>query len=188
MSAKMNVEIIADKPYAVIELPSRDDDELKSTVNYAVPACTAWLQNITIKVAKDDKQGRVTRVTYAAICRWPLDESKLSDYLEKKKKPTDTWVTYENVKILKFCKSVRQAKEEAEKALDVSDLSQSEKDNSVKRQRFVTRRYSPARPAINKTSSNRRKNSNIVYVKHSDSSDFEYNAPAVRNLKITKNY
>lgn len=39
---KKDTEIIL-LQYAVIELPSRDDDELKSTVNYAVPACTAWL-------------------------------------------------------------------------------------------------------------------------------------------------
>lgn len=62
-----------------------------------MPACIAWLKNIKV-CAKDGKQ-----VGFAAICKWPPDESKLSDYLEKRKKPTDTWVTYENVKILKFC-------------------------------------------------------------------------------------
>jgi len=37
-------------------------------------------------------------VTFA-VCKWPLNESKLSDYLEKKKKLTADWVTYKNVKI-----------------------------------------------------------------------------------------
>lgn len=82
--------------YAVLELPVHD--QFESNI-YAVPACTAWLENIIIQIsAKDDKQA-----TFAAICKWPPDESKLSDYLEKKKKPTDTWIVYKNVKILKFC-------------------------------------------------------------------------------------
>lgn len=80
--------------YAVLELPVHN--EVESNV-YAVPACTAWLKNIKMH-AKDGKQ-----VTFATLCKWPPDESKLSDYLEKKKKPTDTWVTFKNVKILKFC-------------------------------------------------------------------------------------
>ncbi|XP_070170894.1 uncharacterized protein [Polyergus mexicanus] len=163
---------IADKPYAILELPIYD--EFESNI-YAVPVCTVWLKNIKV-CAKDGKQ-----VAFAAICKWPPDESKLSDYLEKRKKPTDTWITYENVKSLKFCKSIRRAKEEAEKALNVSDLSQSDKDKSLKRQRFITRRYSP----VNETSCNRRK-SNIVYADDSDS-DFELKAPAVRNLKISAN-
>lgn len=82
--------------YAVLELPI--DNELESAI-YAVPACTAWLEDITIKVST--KEGK--HVTFAALCKWPPDESKLSDYLEKKKKPTENWVTFENVKILKFC-------------------------------------------------------------------------------------
>jgi len=88
--------------YAVLELPTHDD--FNSVVYYAVPACTAWLENITMKVSpKKDKRVKIARVTYAAICKWPPDETKLSDYLEKKKKPTDIWITYENVQILKFC-------------------------------------------------------------------------------------
>lgn len=75
--------------------------------------------------------------------------------------------------------SVRQAKEEVEKALNVSDLSQSDKDKNIKRQRFVTRKYSP--PLI-ATSVNRGK-STIIYSTDSDS-DFELQAPVVKNLKI----
>lgn len=79
--------------YAVIELPKNEFESV-----YAVPTCTAWLKNIKAS-SKDGKQVSFT----ADECKWPLDESKLSDYLQKKKKPTDAWVTYENVKILKFC-------------------------------------------------------------------------------------
>jgi len=78
--------------YAVLELPVS-----KSTV-YAVPACIKWLENIHIKICTNGKKTR-----FAGICKWPPDESKLSDYLEKKKKPTDAWIIYENVKILKLC-------------------------------------------------------------------------------------
>ncbi|XP_025162280.1 uncharacterized protein LOC112590339 isoform X3 [Harpegnathos saltator] len=104
----MSMQIYADKPYAVFKLPI--ENELESTV-YAMPACTAWLEDITIKVsAKDGKQ-----VTFAALCKWPPDELKLSDYLEKRKKPTVNWITYEN----------------------------SDKDGNIKHQRIVTRRYNP---------------------------------------------
>jgi len=75
--------------------------------------------------------------------------------------------------------SLRQAKEEAEKALDISDLSQSDKDKSVRRQRFVTQRYSPP---MNKILGNCRKNN--IPTDDSDS-DFEFNAPVVKNLKIS---
>ncbi|GAB1860769.1 DUF4806 domain-containing protein [Camponotus japonicus] len=170
MSA-INVQI-ADKPYAVLELPVHD--QFESNI-YAVPACTAWLENITVQInAKDDKQA-----TFAAICKWPPDECKLSDYLEKKKKPTDTWIVFKNVKILKFCKSVRQAKQEVEKALNISDLSQSDKEKSGKRQRFVTQRYTPP---LNQTS----RQKNYINVDDSDS-DFESTTPVVRNLKIRAN-
>lgn len=83
--------------YAVVELPTIRYDESESI--YAVPACTAWLDDITVTMrTKDNKQ-----VIFAAVCKWLPDESKLSDYLEKKKKPTNTWIKYENIKILKFC-------------------------------------------------------------------------------------
>ncbi|XP_025158396.1 uncharacterized protein LOC112589428 [Harpegnathos saltator] len=169
----MSMQIYADKPYAVLELPI--ENELESTV-YVVPACT-WLEDITIKVsAKDGKQ-----VTFAALCKWLPHELKLSDHLEKRKKPIVNWITYENVKILKFCKSIRQAKEEVEKALNISDLSQSDKDRNIKRQRIVTRRYSPP---LTVTSMNRRKRT--IYSSDSDS-DIELQAPIVKGLKINAN-
>lgn len=53
--------------YAVLELPI--DNEFEWTV-YAVPACTAWLENITVKVsAKDGKQ-----IKFAALWKWPANE------------------------------------------------------------------------------------------------------------------
>lgn len=82
--------------YAVLELP--DVHGYKST-NYAVPACTLWLENVSMKICTETGKESL----FAAICKWPSDESKLSDYLEKKKKPTNTWITYKHVKILKLC-------------------------------------------------------------------------------------
>lgn len=74
--------------YAIFELPADDADDFESTEYYAVPACTAWLQNISIKVSKINGK----QATFAGACKWPSDESKLSDYLEKKKKPENTWI------------------------------------------------------------------------------------------------
>ncbi|KYN08252.1 hypothetical protein ALC62_00763, partial [Cyphomyrmex costatus] len=132
--------------YAVLELFTYDKFEYNV---YAVPACTAWLEDIKV-CEKNGKQ-----VTFAAICKWPPNESKL-------------------------IKSVRQAKTETEKALNVSDLSQSDKDKSAKRQRSVIQRYSPLNEACN------RHRRNII---NSDDSDIEseLKAPAAQNLKISAN-
>lgn len=82
--------------YAVLELSVHHGSE--STI-YAVPVCTIWLENIVTKICtKDGKEAM-----FATICKWPPDESKLSDYLEKKKKPTSNWIIYKDVKILKLC-------------------------------------------------------------------------------------
>lgn len=89
-------------------------------------------------------------------------------------------VSYLSAFWFNYIESVRQAKEEVEKALDVSDLSHSDRDKSTKRQRFVTRRCSPPSKAI---SYNRRKSNNID-VDDSDN-DSELKAPAVPNLKIS---
>lgn len=89
-------------------------------------------------------------------------------------------VSYLSAFWFNYIESVRQAKEEVEKVLDVSDLSHSDRDKSIKRQRFVTRRYSPPSKAI---SYNRRK-SNIDADSDNDSdNDSELKAPAVPNLK-----
>lgn len=82
--------------YAVLELSVYHGSE--STI-YAVLVCTIWLENIVTKICTKD--GKETM--FAAICKWPPDESKLSDYLEKKKKPTSNWIIYKDVKILKLC-------------------------------------------------------------------------------------
>jgi len=44
--------------------------------------------------------------------------------------------------LLHYLESVREAKKKIEKALDVSNLWESDEGKSVKRQRFVTQRYS----------------------------------------------
>lgn len=82
--------------YAVLELPVHHDFE---STNYAAPVCTVWLENINIKMCTKTSKEAI----FAAICKWPPNESKLSEYLEKKKKPTNTWIIYKNVKVLKFC-------------------------------------------------------------------------------------
>lgn len=80
--------------YAVLESPTFDEI-LESTDVYAVPTCTAWLENITTKhYAKDGKQ-----ITFAALCKWPSDETKLSDYLEKKR---SRLILGSHMKTLKF--------------------------------------------------------------------------------------
>lgn len=58
----------------------------------------------------------------------------------------------------------------------MSDLSQSDKEKSGKRQRFVTQRYTPP---LNQASQQK----NYTNVDNSDS-DFESTAPVIRNLKI----
>lgn len=63
-----------------------------------------------------------------------------------------------------------------EKALNVSDLSQSDKEKSGKRQRFVTQRYTPPLDQVSRY----KNNTNVDDL----DSDFESTAPAVRNLKI----
>jgi len=79
--------------------------------------------------------------------------------------------------------SVGHAKEKAIKALNVSDLSQSDKDKD-KRQRFETKRYSPS--WTTRRSLNQRKRT-IVYSTDSDN-DSEVQAPVVKNLKITSRF
>jgi len=46
---------------------------------------------VSCKVKVSKKDGKA--VTFA-VCKWLLDKSKLSDYLEKKKKPTADCVGY----------------------------------------------------------------------------------------------
>lgn len=77
--------------------------EVSKPTVYAVPACTIWLENIYIKTSTENDKA----IRFASICKWPQDESKLSDYLERKKRPTDTWITYKTVKILKLCSTYR---------------------------------------------------------------------------------
>ncbi|XP_071635001.1 supervillin-like [Temnothorax longispinosus] len=75
------IEMLDKNKYAVLELPADDADDFESIEYYAVPACTAWLENISIKMSKISGK----QATFAGACKWPDDESKLSNYLEKKR-------------------------------------------------------------------------------------------------------
>ncbi|KYN50231.1 hypothetical protein ALC62_04462 [Cyphomyrmex costatus] len=120
--------------------------DISKSAVYAVPACTIWLQNIYIK--KSTENDKVIR--FASICKWPQDESKL--------------------------KSIREAKEETEKALDISDLSESDKNKSVKRQRILTQRYSPSKIGLSNESND---------TDTDDSDDAKLKTPITTNLKIS---
>ena len=77
--------------YAVIEL---DGEEGK----YACVAPTNWLSEAMIH----DDDGVSTK---QAKCWWPVHEKRLSDYVERRKKPdlSNKWRTIFRVPILKLC-------------------------------------------------------------------------------------
>lgn len=85
--------------------------------------------------------------------------------------------------ILLYClESIREAKEETEKALDISDLSESDKGKFVKRQRVLTQRYSPS-IKIGLSSESK---SNDADTDTDDSDDAKLKTPIMMDLKISR--
>ena len=80
----MKVIVLFVSQYAVIELT-------KGGCTYVTPCPTRWVFNLTIEDGNK-----------LAQCFWPRDESKLSDWIERRKKPDPSqWLTF-NVKILRL--------------------------------------------------------------------------------------
>lgn len=78
--------------YATIELTHKGEP-------YASPAPSCWLCDVTLS----DEGGKLVK---RGECFWPKDEGKLSDWVERRKKPdlkSGQWV-FHVVTVLKLCR------------------------------------------------------------------------------------
>ncbi|XP_052129910.1 uncharacterized protein LOC113207119 isoform X2 [Frankliniella occidentalis] len=102
--------------YAVVELHV----DRKPVIS---PALISWLTGVTPRLSKGKEEFQ------ARTCLWPAREKYLNEYLIHKRTPKKEWVTFHNVRVFKFCKSLATAKGLAEKLVDTSDVGDLNEDS-----------------------------------------------------------